>query len=390
MPSQGLTADQEMALQDEAARLYLIHKSMRKVAEIMGCSNSSVSRRVASAQKRGKLIDPAMRDAMEAIGAEYEPGVAWIKKKLGKGEGGTEFSVMMTRRKPEEEEQASAIERMSELFSAIPPVQLPVLETTRDPASSRFAMIPINDLHAGMYAWGDETGSGDWDTNTATTRLVSWVGQLLKVVPDDVGELIMLYNGDILHANDHTGMTPKSKHILDVDTRFLRTVDKTAHAIIVAADLAAQVFPRVRLIIKPGNHDTTAYIGLLMAVKWRYYNTPNVIVDDSPGEFWAYRRGKTFLFSHHGDKAKPEQLVMSMADQFPDEWGVSRHRYCWTGDKHHRAAKRIGGAMWEQASCMTDRDAYAANGAWTNSPELQAIIYSEVRGEVGRHRVAAD
>lgn len=389
MPNVACTAQEEIDMQNETARLYAEHRSSRKVAELLGIGASSVLRHVRAVERRGGMIDRAMQDAMDAVGAQYEPGVAWIKKKLGKGEGGTEFSVMVTRRKPIEEDAEDTISRLDELFRSVPPANLPPLVTTRDPASSRFALIPINDLHVGMYAWGDETGSGDWDTEIATARLVDWVGQLLATIPGDVGELVMLYNGDILHANDHTGMTPKNKHILDMDTRFLRTVDKTALAIITAADLAAQVFPRVRIVIRPGNHDTTAYVSLLMGVKWRYYQTPNVTVDASPGEFWAYRRGSTFLFSHHGDKAKPEQLVLAMASQFPEDWGASRHRYVWTGDKHHRASKRIGGAMWEQASAMTERDAYAANGAYTNSPELQAIIYSDARGEVARLRVAA-
>ncbi len=388
MPKAGMSVAEEAVEQDRAAQLYAELGSYRLVAEAMNCSHSSAMRRVASARKRGFGIDPAMRKAMDIVGARGEANLVWIKTKLSKAErdaGGVEVSFQMKPRAPLPEED-DLVQRMDALFSATPPVYLPKAPALATP-TKRFGLIPINDLHVGMYAWGNETGSGDWDTDIATRRLEEWVANLIDRTPKDIGELILLFNGDTLHANDHTGMTPKSKHILDVDTRHFRVVDHTLASIIKVTDIAAQAFPKVKLVVKPGNHDTTAYIGLLMGAKWRYHATPHIEVDTTPGEFWAYRRGKTFLFSHHGDKAKPEALVLSMAAQHPDDWGASQHRYIWTGDKHHRAAKRIGGAMWEQASCMTERDAYAASGGWPNSPEAQSIIYDEDRGEVERHRV---
>jgi hypothetical protein len=388
MPRAGVSAAEEAAENVRAAQLYEELRSYRKVAEVLDIDHKSVQRRVASARKAGYGIDPAMKAAMDYVGAQGEANLVWVKTKLSKAErdaGGIEYSFQMKPRAPLLEEDP-LIERLDAIFSSVPQVYLPKAPALTQP-TKRFGLIPINDLHAGMFAWGDETGSGNWDIKIATQRLESWVSQLVDCTPKGISELILLFNGDILHANDHTGMTPKSKHILDTDTRHVQVVDRTAESIIKVTDIAAQAFPHVKLVIKPGNHDPTAYIGLLMAAKWRYYATPQVEVNTQPGEFWAYRRGKTFLFSHHGDKAKPEQLVLNMAAQHPKEWGESEHRYVWTGDKHHRAAKRIGGAMWEQASAMTERDAYAASGAWSNSPEAQSIIYDEDRGEVERHRV---
>jgi hypothetical protein len=372
----------------EAARLFEQGMTYQQIGDAMGVTKQSAHRRVAMARRLGLDIDPAMRRAMDAVGATMEPSTAWIKTKAKKGEGGVEFSVMM-RRKPDVPDPAEDVrERLDELFRTVPAVRFEYPEPGFWDGMATFALIPINDLHAGAYAWADETGGEDWDIDKATGRLTSWVTNLIARLPQ-VGEVILLFNGDTLHANDHKAMTPKSQNILDVDTRHFKVVDQTALAIITAVDLAAQAFPLVRVVIKPGNHDVTAYLSLLMAVKWRYHQQPNVLVDTTPGDFWAYRRAKTFLFSHHGDKAKPEQLVLAMASAHPDEWGASRYRYVWTGDKHHRAAKRIGGAMWEQASCMTEPDAYASSHGYTTAPELQAIVYHDDRGEIERHRVAA-
>jgi hypothetical protein len=388
MARAGISAAEEAAENVRAAELYAELGSYRKVAVALGIDPSSAQRRVKSARKAGFGIDPAMKQAMDYVGAKGEANLVWIKTKLSEEQrkaGGIEYSFSMKPGKALPEEDG-LLERMDALFSSVPPVYIPKAPELAAP-TKRFGLIPINDLHVGMYAWGAETGSGDWDVKIATQRLEDWVCKLLDRTPKDISEMILLFNGDTLHANDNTGMTPKHKNILDTDTRHFHVVNSTVDSIIKVTDLAAQAFPRVKLVIKPGNHDPTAYIGLLMGAKWRYYDTPQVEVNEHPGEFWAYRRGKTFLFSHHGDKAKPEQLVLSMADQHREDWGQAPHCYVWTGDKHHKAARRIGGAMWEQASCMTDRDAYAASGAWTNHPEAQSIIYDEDRGEVERHRV---
>lgn len=390
MARAGMTQAEELAEQDRAAQLYEELGSYGAVAREMGCDKASARRRVQSARKRGYGIDPAMKLAMETINAKDEANLVWIKTKLskaGRDNGGIEYSFQMKPRKPLPEDD-NTVERIEGIMSKTPAVYIPKAPIILTSAS-RFALLPINDLHVGMYAWGDETGSGNWDVDIATARLESWVSDLLDVAPKNVDEIILLYNGDTLHQNDRTNMTPKHKNLLDGDGRFLRVVDRTVQSIITTTDLVAAAFNRVKLVIKPGNHDPDAYISLLMGAKWRYYETPQVEVDTNPSEFWAYRRGKTFLFSHHGDKAKPEQLVLSMAEQHPEDWGASRHRYVWTGDKHHGAKKRIGGAMWEQASCWTERDAYAASGAYPNSPEAQIIVYDENRGEVGRHRVCA-
>jgi hypothetical protein len=374
---------------EEAAELYKQLGTVTAVAEALGVNRKTAYRRLANARQQGAFVDPAMQAAMDMVGAKAEARLAWVKTKLAKGQTGTEVSVLVTRSPEIEEPPEDVAERISEIMSHLPRAVIPAPPAPPPTDDPRFGLIPANDIHSGALAWGRETGSGDWDVNIAVERIVKWSSALLHALPKDLDEVILLYNGDTLHANDESAKTPRSGHVLDVDGRLFRTVDLTTLALVTVTDIAAAMFPRARVVIKPGNHDPNSYVSLLMGLKWRYYDTDHVIVDTSPSGFWAYRRGKTLLFSHHGHTAKPEQLVLALADQHPEEWGLTRNRYVWTGDKHHRGAKRIGGAMWEQASCMTERDAYTATGGWTNHPELQAIVYSEQRGEVQRHRVAA-
>src|SRR5690606_21774716 len=71
----------------------------------------------------------------------------------------------------------------------------------------------IGDHHFGMYAWSDETGSDDYDTEIAESLLSNAVDRLVSISPNARnGALINV--GDLFHANDTTSMTPASKNLL--------------------------------------------------------------------------------------------------------------------------------------------------------------------------------
>jgi len=159
----------------------------------------------------------------------------------------------------------------------------------------------------------------------------------------------------------------------------------TAAAMVVVGDLAAQKHRAVRIVVKRGNHDEDSYIALLMAMKYRYRDMPHVTVEEDPSPYWAHKWGNNFWFGHHGDRVKPADLVMKMAADFPRDWGDADHRVVFTAHKHQREMRTFHGATWEQASCITDPDAYGAY--WGNHAQLQAIIYDIEKGETERYTV---
>ena len=344
------------------------------VAREFGVCHRTVARSL-----RGKQTDPAIQAGMDAVGTGMVPAMAWIKTKGTKDQPG--YSLML---KPAADD-TDPLERIREAFTDLPaaPPAPPPLYADED----LLTLYPIADAHVGMLAWGEETGE-DYDTRKACDRLRSWVGQCVASAPAS-GTGVILVAGDLLHADDQTSQTPKSRHVLDVDTRHFRTLDMAISALAACIDLAARKHARVIVRILPGNHDPHSSMAVLFALAERYRDDPRIEVDKRPGEFWVYEHGQVMLASHHGDKAPPERLGMALMGAHRDIFGRSKYCYLFTGHLHSFSGKDVGPIRWEQLRAVTARDAYAASHSWVSQAELQAITYHRERGEIARARVAA-
>src|SRR5690606_25843227 len=106
--------------------------------------------------------------------------------------------------------------------------------------------------------WAKETG-GDYDTDIAAERIKDWVAQCVAASPASHTGIIMDV-GDYTHQNDDTNQTPRSKHVLDVDTRMFRTLDVGISALGAAIETALTKHQEVHVVILPGNHNPTVYL----------------------------------------------------------------------------------------------------------------------------------
>jgi hypothetical protein len=330
------------------------------------------------------FLDPGVLDGMKELGFIGKPGSGWVKSQKPDANGRT-YSFHFSTKDQDDEDRLEAI---SELFMGTSPVKFepPPLKLTN---RVKKAFISINDLHSGSLSWGKETGYGDWDLDIAMTRLREWLNNLFEHVREEnVQEIILYYNGDTLHANGQIPMTSTqgTNHVLDVDSRHFKTVDVTGEQIIFTTDIASQIAD-VRLVIKRGNHDGDAYLALLQGAKWRYMNQPNVTVEMDPNAYWGHIFGRVALFGHHGDKIKPETMIMQFLQRYRQDLADVDHITVWTGDKHHYKAQQFPGVMWEQASCWTEPDTHGS--AWGNQAMAQCVIYDEIEGETSRFTVKA-
>jgi hypothetical protein len=321
-------------------------------------------------------LDPAIQDSMTAVGTNMVPALAWAKTK---SEDGTSYSVLL---KPEAVGD-DVLTRVREAFEGMAPAKPVVAPAYAD--DDLCTVYPIADRHNGMKAWGKETGE-DYDSEIASKRLTDWMGRCIEASPAS-GLAVILDNGDGEHADDYTNATPKSKHTLDVDTRLFLTLETSVESLATSVDLALAKHAKVIVRILPGNHNPTTYLAVMFALAERYRNEPRVEVQKVPGEFWVERFGDCLLAAHHGDKAKPQQIVMFLADEYASTWGQTRHRFLWTGHLHHMKAQDIGGVQWEQLRAVTARDAYATSHAYVARAQLQAITVHRTRGEIQRVKV---
>lgn len=324
--------------------------------------------------------DPAVDGAMSAIGTGLVPSVAWIKTKATADTPG--YSVML---RPQEQTPESVAEAIRGALEGLEPAKPVAMTQHHD--SDLLTVYPLADAHIGAMSWGRETGE-DYDTAIAVNRIREWIGRAVDASPAS-SEAVILDVGDLTHADDQTNQTPRSKHVLDVDTRHFRTLEVTIAALAYAVEYALRKHAKVTVRILPGNHNATAYLAVLFALAERYRNEPRVTVQKVPGEFFVMRFGECLLAAHHGHGGKPERMVFFLADEYAQDWGQTRHRFLWTGHLHHHKSADIGGVTWEQLRAVTARDAYAVANAYTARAQLQAITLHKTKGEVMRVKVNA-
>lgn len=328
-------------------------------------------------EKRYKRqIDPAVEEGMQAIGTGLVPQLVWAKTK---STDGTSFSVLL---KPELETEHLA-DRIRGALDGIPAI--PAISRPEYADGDLLAVYPLADVHLGLMSWGKETGT-DWDTRAGAERVQAWVGQCVASTPP-AETAILLDVGDLTHADDQTNQTPQSKHQLDVDTRFFKTIETAIATLAAATEILAKRHDRVIVRILPGNHNRTSFMAVLFALAQRYRNNPQIEVQAVPGEFFIYEFGRVMIAAHHGDKAKADRMAHFIADEYAEAWGRTKHRFLFTGHLHHHKSQDIGGLQWEQLRAVTPRDAYAYSHAYSARAQLQSITYHRTRGEVQRVKV---
>lgn len=376
MPTPRLSDD----LAREAVQAWIdCHRSRRDAAKSLGIPLGTFTHRLEAAKERGMHLSLGAKQIIDTAHLGYgEAKGGWIHNydEDGKKIGATRWSA------PEMEQEDMA-ERIRSALDGIP-----AAEPAEAPArvlSSLLTVYPIADAHIGMMAWGEETGE-DYDTKIATQRLKDWMARAIASSPAS-DTAVILDVGDMTHADDQKNMTPRSGHILDVDTRHFRTLDLTITALAVAIDLALIKHRKVIVRILPGNHNPQAYMAVMFAIAERYRNEPRCEVQKIPGEFFLMEFGKCLIAAHHGDKAKADRMVMALAADHPEEWGRTRHRFLFTGHLHHTKMEDIGGVTWEQLRAMTARDAYSVAHSYSARAQLQAITYDRDAGEIQRVKV---
>lgn len=355
------------------------HDSYARAAKALGVDRgnlwSSVNAVKKRAEKSGAYMSPGLLKATQSAAlAPPEVQYGWLKS--------DEASIFVRPPKLEDGE-LDPLERIRNVFEGLTPA--PTVPSPDYADSDLLTIYPLADVHLGMMAWGKETGE-DYSTKIASDRVKSWVAQCVASAPPSE-TAIVLSVGDYFHANDQTNQTPASKHPLDTDTRHFNTLDVGIESLAAGIETAAAKHKRVIVHIIPGNHDPTAYMALMFPLFERYRDNPRIEVHKAPGEWFIRQHGKVMLAAHHGDKAKADQMVHAMADSYASLWGKTKHRFLFTGHKHHHKSADIGGVQWEQLRAVTARDAYAVSHAYTARAQLQAITYHRIHGEVSRVKV---
>lgn len=246
----------------------------------------------------------------------------------------------------------------------------------------------FTDYHLGMLAWHKEGGS-DWNISLAEKTIIAALSQMIDQSPKAHTAVINI-QGDFLHTDGKTPVTPASKHVLDADSRFPKIRRSAIRVIRSLVAMSLQRHQEVHLIIAEGNHDeeSAGWLSDLFAV--HYEDEPRISVSDAVLPFYVFEWGNTMLGVHHGHKVKNESLPLLFAAQFPQEWGRTTRREIHCGHRHHRDEKEYNGVTVVQHPTLAARDAYAARGGWIADRAAWAITYHKKYGPVGRVMITTE
>lgn len=354
----------------------------RKAAESLGISHQTVSESVrklkARAAKKGYAPD-------QDLTHQAAPGFATKRISTNYDKDGI-ISQQWHIQEPEKVALAEIQSGMLEAFKEDLLGLYNPIETPEECNQSLMSCYLIGDHHFGMYAWGEETGQGDYDTVIAEKLLIDTASKLIARSPaSETGALINV--GDFLHANDTTAQTPASKVQLDVDGRMGRVGRMAGLLLKTVISLMLQKHKKVIVINARGNHDPDSALGLNEVVRAYFYEEPRVEVMDNFNKFIHFEFGKNLIVVHHGDRIKTDRIYQAVTKNLSDAWGRCPHRYGWTGHIHHKEAQEIGGMMFESWGVLPPPDAWHSNSGFGSERSMSCVVLHQEHGEDIRFKV---
>jgi len=246
----------------------------------------------------------------------------------------------------------------------------------------------VTDYHLGLLAWHEECGE-DWDLKLGEELIIKWFAQAILQSPN-ADTAVFAQLSDFLHFDGMDAVTPASKHLLDVDSRFSKLVRSSIRILRTIIDMLLQKHQNLHIIMADANHDPVSQIWLREWFSVMYENEPRVSVDRSPNPYNAYEFGNTALFFHHGHKRRVTNVSEVFAGQFREMFGRTKYAYAHTGHLHHLDVKENNLMIVEQHRTLAPADAYAARGGWLSGRDAKVITYSKQFGEVSRLTINSD
>lgn len=250
------------------------------------------------------------------------------------------------------------------------------------------AVLSIMDLHVGMLAWEKEVGQ-NYDSSIALERAKRAASYLLDRLPSNVKTIIVPIGNDIFHSDNHVGETTAGTR-LDVDSRWQRSFQETAAALISGPLSWAAERAEVKVVIVQGNHDYQRSFYLGEVLRWYFQGRGlPVFVDNRPLLRKYIHWGRILLGFTHGAWIKVKDLPMIMAVEAPEYWGRSTWREWIIGHFHAKREMVYGQLIDANGVRVRVLPSLASEDAWHyqsgfvgRHPEATLTVYESERGPI--------
>ena len=374
-----LTAEQRLALRAEYEQAVAEGKSFGMVKHLAAkydVSRWTVRDVLASKGRINEAVFEGLEDSTHLIKG---------KSILYDAEGKIKLQWVKTDKKTDTEAMRSIVEDICADVPALPPTAIP-------PKSHRNAdlltVYPMGDPHFGLYAWAEEAGD-DFDLTIAETDLCDAMRRLVDASPPSE-EALIINLGDFFEADNMQGVTMRSGHKLDTDTRWLKVLRTGVRALITCIQSALVKHKKVTVICAIGNHDDHSSMFLMTLLSHLFDKEKRIHIIDAPTIKHYYHFGRILIGVHHGHTIKMKDLVTQMPYDRPREFADSDHQYWWTGHIHQDRKIEEQGVLVESARTLAARNAWAASNGYRSGRDAKAVVYHRLFGEVERHTVSVE
>jgi hypothetical protein len=245
----------------------------------------------------------------------------------------------------------------------------------------------FGDPHYGMLAWGKETRASDYDLKIACDIHNAAIAQAVSQAPK--AKVCRVLNpGDLLHADDGTNQTRRSRNALDVDGRWQFIVEKCVQSQKFAIETAKRKHEMVHWVSSPGNHDDYSNVAIALILSAYYSNDPRVEVDTHPSRIKYFEFGKCLFGLAHGDAAKVKDLASIMARDESEAWGRTTLKHWDTGHLHNQQRFDFNGVSVEVLPVLIPPDGWHASMGYGARRKMLTSVYHRDGYELAQYSIS--
>jgi len=367
----------QYATKKQATKLKALWKygSTRKAAKIIGVSHQSISVALQAVKTKANAQSIAQH-----VGTEVPEGYH-IKGTSALLDEDDNIKQRWVKTDVDKENTIERLRLATQVFCDEARNLAPYIPAPKINNSDLLSVIPIADLHFGMYSWKEETGA-DYNCAIAENIVIESIQRIIDSAPNAESCLIASL-GDWFHSDTEENRTMRSEHILDVDTRWQKVFKLGVKLKKTIIELALTKFNTVYVTICKGNHDDHTSYALSLIMQAYFQNEPRVIIDDSVAEFRYHKFGNNLLGMNHGI-AKMDRLPGIMACDRSKDWGDTEHRLWLIGHKHKSESQEYPGCVVERFRTLAAKDAWTINSGYRSTREIQRLDLHKKFGLIER------
>lgn len=315
-----------------------LHEAAKALVAVHGGNVLAASRAsgIARTTLRHRLeLDPAIADAMDAVGTDMVPNLVWDKRD-------PKFSVML---KPGAKEFPAFLDHIRDTVADLMTGKRPKLPPRFEPRTGSMLVLDPADVHIGKLSVASETGYR-YDEVIAEHRLIEGCRVLAeRGLANGCATVLFVIGNDIAHIDTPRSTTTSGTHQNQAGVSIFDIHRICQLAYIRIIHMLLEMGLTVNVMFNPSNHDWVLGFSIAQVVQAWFGQHPNVTISDygvSERHRKYLRFGRNLIGLTHGDGAKEADLGQIMLVEARSHMSEANLNYWYVHHFHHKIKKALG------------------------------------------------